>query len=126
MKPFSWLPIFTFLTVVFSTTTFAEPYSVSCGLAIEKLHKARTVLIPFQRAMERARIHERMALSESLSMCAPGGVYSVQRAQRCNKSAWETPQRVKETLEAEDTYLQGRRVFEERLAWVEKVCLLEP
>ncbi len=125
MNPFSLLVILS-LMVVSSATTYAEPYSVSCGLAIGKLHKARTVLIPFQRAMERARIHERVALSESLSMCAPGGIYSVQRAQRCNQSTWEAPQRVKETLEAEDVYLQGRRVFAERLAWVEQVCLLEP
>ncbi len=125
MNPFSLLAIIS-LMLVSSATTYAEPYSVSCGLAIEKLHKARTVLIPFQRAMERARIHERVALSESLSMCAPGGIYSVQRAQRCNQSTWEAPQRIQETLEAEDVYLQGRRTFEERLAWVEQVCLLEP
>ena len=114
------------LTVVSSVTTYAEPYSSSCGRAIEKLSKSRKALIPFQRAMERARIHERVALRESLSMCAPGGVYNVQRAQRCTQSSWEAPQRAIETLEAEDAYLQGRRIFEERLAWVEKVCLLEP
>ena len=75
--------------------------------------------------MERARIHERVALGETL-VCVPGGIYSVQRAQRCSRATWEAPQKIKETLEAEDVYLQGRRVFEERLAWVRQVCLLEP
>ena len=125
MNAFSLLAILS-LMAVSSATTYAEPYSTSCGLALEKLSKSRKILIPFQRSMEGARIHERVALSESLSMCAPGGIYSVQRAQRCNQSTWEAPQRVKETLEAEDLYLQGRRTFEERLAWVKQVCLLEP
>ena len=125
MKPFSLLALVSVL-LMFPATTYAEPYSVSCGLAIEKLSKARKALVPYQRAMELARIHERVVLTESVVMCAPGGVYSVQRAQRCNQSTFEAPQRVKETLEAEDAYLQGRRTFQERLAWVEKICLLEP
>ena len=125
MHPF-FLTAMICLIVVSSAITFAEPYSASCGIALEKLHKARTVLIPFQRAMERARIHERVALSESLSMCAPGGVFSVSRAQRCNQATWEVPQRKKETLAAEHAYLQGRRAFEKQLAWVKQVCLLAP
>jgi hypothetical protein len=76
--------------------------------------------------MELARIHERVALSETLLTCMPGGIYSVQRAQRCSQATWEAPQRIKETLEAADVYLQGRRAFEEQLAWVRQVCLLEP
>ncbi len=124
MNPFCLLAIIS-LVLVSSTTTFAEPYSASCGTALEKVSKARKALIPFQRAMERARIHERVALGETL-VCVPGGIYSVQRAQRCSRATWEAPQRIKETLEAEDVYLQGRRVFEERLAWVRQVCLLEP
>ncbi len=124
MNPFYLFAIIS-LVLVSSTTTFAEPYSASCGTALEKVSKARKALIPFQRAMERARIHERVALGETL-VCVPGGIYSVQRAQRCSRATWEAPQRIKETLEAEDVYLQGRRVFEERLAWVRQVCLLEP
>lgn len=113
------------LIMVSSATTFAEPYSASCGTALEKLHKARTALIPYQRSMERARIHERMALGE-LTVCTSGGIYSVQKAQRCNQATWEAPQRIKETIQSEDDYLQGRQVFEEQLEWVKQVCLLEP
>jgi len=125
MNPFSLLAMIC-LIVVSSATTWAEPYSASCGTALEKLHKARTALIPYQRSMEQARIHERVALSETLMMCMRGGIFSVERAQRCNQTTWEAPQRIKETLEAEDVYLQGRRAFEAQLAWVERVCLLEP
>lgn len=113
------------LIMVSSATTFAEPYSASCGTALEKLHKVRTTLIPYQRSMERARIHERMALGE-LTVCTSGGIYSVQKAQRCNQATWEAPQRIKETIQSEDDYLQGRQVFEEQLEWVKQVCLLEP
>lgn len=125
MNPFSLLAMLS-LILVSSATTFAEPYSASCGTALEKLHKARTALIPFQRSMELAQIHERVALGETLMMCTPGGIYSVERAQRCNQTTWEAPQRIKETLEAEDVYLQGRRAFEEQLEWVRRICLLEP
>ena len=124
MNPFCLFAIIN-LVLVCSTPTFAEPYSASCGTALEKVSKARKALIPFQRAMERARIHERVAMAETLA-CVPGGIYSVQRAKRCSWSTWEAPQRIKETLEAADVYLQGRRVFEERLEWAKQVCLLEP
>jgi hypothetical protein len=124
MNPFYLFAIISFV-LMGSASTFAEPYSVSCGIALEKLSKARKALIPFQRAMERARIHERVAWGKTLA-CAPGGIYSVQRAQRCSQSTWEAPQRLKETLEAEDVYLQGRRVFEEQLERTRRICLLEP
>ncbi len=124
MKSFCLFVIIS-LVLICSTTTFAEPYSASCGTALEKLSKARKVLIPFQRAMELARIHERVALGETW-VCVPGGIYSVQRAQRCSWATWEAPQRIKETLDAEDVYLQGRRVFEERLERAKQICLLEP
>ena len=124
MNPFYLFAIISFVLLC-SAPTFAEPYSASCGTALEKLSKARKALIPFQRAMERARIHERVAFGETL-VCVPGGIYSVQRAQRCSRATWEAPQRIKETLEAEDVYLQGRRVFEERLERAKQVCLLEP
>ena len=124
MNPFCLLALIS-LVLVSSTTTFAEPYSASCGTALEKLSKARKVLIPFQRSMELARIHERVALGETW-VCVPGGIYSVQRAQRCSQSTWEAPQQLKETLEAEDVYLQGRRVFEDQLERTRRICLLEP
>ncbi len=124
MKSFLLLAIIS-LMLLCSAPAFAEPYSVSCGAALGRVSKARQALIPFQRAMERARIHERVALGETL-VCVPGGIYSVQRAQRCSQATWEAPQRIKETLEAADVYLQGRRVFEERLERAKQVCLFEP
>jgi hypothetical protein len=124
MNPFYLLAIIS-LMLVSSNGTFAETYFASCDAALEKLHKARNALIPFQRSMEHARIHERVALGETLT-CGPGGIVSVQRAQRCSQSTWEAPQRIKETLEAEDVYLQERRAFEEKLEWARQVCLLEP
>ena len=125
MNPLYLLAIISVM-LVSSTTTFAEPYYTPCGAALEKLHKARKALIPFQRSVELARIRERVALSESLWLCAPGGIFNVKRAQRCSQSTWEAPQRIKETLEAEDVYLQGRRAFEEKLEWVKQVCPVEP
>ena len=124
MKSFCLFAIIS-LVLVCSAPTFAEPYSASCGTALGKLSKARKVLIPFQRAMELARIHERVALGETW-VCVPGGIYSVQRAQRCSWATWEAPQRIKETLDAEDVYLQGRRVFEDQLERTRRICLLEP
>ena len=124
MNPFFLLAMLC-LVLVSSSPTWAEPYSASCGTALEKLHKARTALIPYQRAMELAQIHERVALGE-LMVCTSGGIYNVQKAQRCNQATWDAPQRIKETIQSEDDYLQGRQVFEEQLAWVKQVCLLEP
>jgi hypothetical protein len=125
MKPFYLFAIIS-LMLVPSTTTFAETYFASCSTGLEKLHKARKALIPLQRAVERARIRERVTLSESVWLCAPGGIVSMQRAQRCSRATWEAPQRIKETLEAEDVYLQGRQAFEEQLAWARRVCPVEP
>jgi hypothetical protein len=124
MNPFYLFAIIG-LMLVSSTATFAETYFASCSTAREKLHKARTALIPFQRSLERARIHKRVALGETLT-CASGGIHSVQRAQRCSRATWEAPQRIKETLEAENVYLQGRRAFEEQLEWIKQICPLEP
>ncbi len=124
MNPFYLFAIIS-LMLVPSTTTFAETYFASCSTGLEKLHKARNALIPFQRSMERARIHERVALGETLT-CGPGGIVSVQRAQRCSRATWEAPQRIKETLEAEDVYLHERRAFEEKREWTKQLCLLEP
>lgn len=124
MNPFYLLAIIS-LVLVSSTATFAATYFAPCSTALEKLHKAQNTLLPFQRALERARKHERVALGETLT-CGPGKFYSVQRAQRCSRVTWEAPQRMKETLEAEDAYLQERRAFEEQREWIKQICLLEP
>ena len=124
MNPFYLLAIIS-LVLMPSTATFAETYFASCSTALEKLHTARNALIPFQRSMERARMHERVALGETVT-CGPRGIVSLQRAQRCSRATWEAPQRIKETLEAEDVYLQERRAFEEKREWTKQICLLEP
>ena len=124
MKPFYLFAIMSVMLVP-SATTFAEPYSISCGKALEKLHKTREILIPFQRSMERARIHERITLAESL-FCKPGGIYSASRTERCRHARWKAPERIMETIETEDIYLQGRQIFAEQLEWTKQVCLLEP
>ena len=124
MNPFYLLAIISVM-LVSSTTTFAETYFGSCSTALENLHKARNTLIPFQRSMERARIHERVALVETVT-CGPGGIVSLQRAQRCSRATWEAPQRIKETLEAADVYLQERRAFEVKLEWIKQICPVEP
>ena len=124
MNTFRLFAIISFVLMC-SASTFAEPYSVSCGIALEKLSKARKALIPFQRAMERARIHERLALVETLS-CGPGGIFSVQRVHRCNRAKVDVSKKIKEALTIEEAYLEGRKVFEERLGWANQVCLLEP
>ena len=124
MNPVYLLAIIS-LVLVSSTATFAGTYFASCGTALEKLHTARNTLIPFQRSLERARIHERVAVGETLT-CGPGKFYSVQHAQRCSRATWEAPQRIKATREAEDVYLQERRALEEKLGWIKQICLLEP
>ncbi len=125
MKPFYLLAIISVM-LVSSTTTFAEPYSTSCGTALEKLHTARETLIPFQRSLEQARIHERDALAKETLFCKPDGIYSVSRTKRCNHARWEAPERIMKTIEAEDVYLEGRRVFAEELEWTKQICLLQP
>ena len=124
MNPFFLFAMIS-LMLVSSTATFAETYFGSCSTALENLHKARNTLIPFQRSMERARIHERVVVGETLT-CGPGKFYSVQHAQRCSRATWEAPQRIKATREAEDVYLQERRALEEKLGWIKQICLLEP
>jgi hypothetical protein len=112
MNPFYLVAIIS-LVLMPSTATFAATYFASCSTALEKLNTARNALIRFQRSMEHARTHERVALGETVA-CEPGGIVSLQRAQRCSRATWEAPQRIKETREAQEVYFQERRAYEEK------------
>lgn len=118
------LSVVSFLLVP-PTMTFPAPYNPSCGTALEKVHKARKALIPYQRTMELAKARERKAYGE-LSICTGGGIFSVDRAVRCNEATWQAPERTSKVIEAEDQYLQGRKTFEELFEQARQECLLEP
>jgi hypothetical protein len=103
----------------------AEPYSPSCETALETLHKAREVLIPYRRTMELARARERGAYGE-IAICTGGGTFSAQKALPCEMAIWQAPERTKKVIAAEDQFLQGRYVFEELFERAKQTCLLEP
>jgi len=103
---------------------FPQPYHHSCGTALEKVHKARKALLPFQRTMELAQARERRAYGE-LTICTGGGVYSVDKAVRCNEATWRAPERTRKVIDAEDQYRQGRKAFEELFEQARLECLIE-
>ena len=103
----------------------AEPYSPSCETALEKLHKAREVLIPYRRTMELARAREHGAYGE-IAICTGGGTFSTKKALRCEMAIWQAPDRTKKVIAAEDQFLQGRYAFEELFERAKQTCLLEP
>jgi len=103
----------------------AEPYSPSCETALEKLHKAREVLIPYRRTMELARARERGAYGE-IAICTGGGTFSAQKALPCEMAIWQAPERTEKVIAAEDQFLQGRYAFEELFERAKQTCLLEP
>ena len=105
--------------------TFSEPFSFSCGMALEKVHKARNALMPYKRTMELARAREREAYGE-LTICTGGGIFSVEKATRCSEATWQAPERTKQVIDAEDQYLQGRKAFEELFEQARIACLFEP
>jgi len=105
--------------------TFPEPYNPSCGTALEKVYKARKALMPYQRIMELARARERKAYGE-LTICTGGGIFSINKAVRCNEVTWQAPEQTRKAVDAEDQYLQGKKVFEELFEVARQECLLEP
>ncbi len=124
MRPFCILTVLS-LALLAPSLTVAEPYSVSCGIALGKVVKARKALIPFQRTMERARSKEQIALAEMVT-CVRGGTFSLRKARRCTHATENAPRYIQETLTIQNEYLQGRQVFEERLEWAVQTCLLKP
>jgi hypothetical protein len=115
----------TLLFCVWAFPGFSEPYSPSCESAVEKLHKARQTLIPYQRTMDLARARERGAYAE-LAVCTRGGIFNVRKAYACNDASWQAPQRTKEVIAAEDAYHQGRKEFEKVFEQARTVCLRKP
>lgn len=113
------------ITVLSPPTAFTQPYNPSCGTALEKVHKARKALLPYQRTMELARARERKAYGE-LTICTGGGIYSVDKAVRCNEATWQAPERTIKVIDAEEQYRQGRQTFEELFEQARQECLLEP
>lgn len=103
----------------------AEPYSPSCETALEKLHKAREALLPYRRTMELARAREHGAYGE-IAICSGGGIYTAQKALRCEMAIWQAPEQTKKVIAAEDQYIQGRFAFEELFERAKQACLLEP
>lgn len=117
------LPLLLFLS--WTCPAGSEPYSPSCGLAIEKVIKARKNLIAYQRTLQLARSRERLAYAD-LAVCAGGGIFSVGRAVACNQASWKAPTRTKELIEAEEEYLQARNEFEKSFEYAGNSCLLVP
>ncbi|WNM61867.1 hypothetical protein [Candidatus Nitrospira neomarina] len=103
----------------------SEPYSPSCGLAVEKVIKARKNLSVYQRTVQSARSRERLAYAD-LAVCARGGIFSVSRAVACNQASWKAPARTKELIEAEEDYRQAKHEFEKSFEYAENSCLLSP
>ena len=113
------------LMLMLATHTHAEPSSPTCGGALERISKARKALLPLRRNLELSRASEVGAFGE-LTVCTGGGLYSVNRALRCNEAQWQAPERTKDTIAAEDQYRQGRQQFEELFEQAWQVCFLEP
>ncbi|MGD9852905.1 MAG: hypothetical protein AB7T38_16770 [Nitrospirales bacterium] len=124
MKKNYFVMVMLFVLVV-PNSGLSEPYSPSCGAAIEKVSKAGQDLVPFQRIMELASARERQAYGE-LTVCTGGGLYSVNKAAACNEATWKAPERTKEVIEAEDHYQQGRKTFEELFEQAKRTCLVAP
>lgn len=122
---FSCIGTLILLLVAWTCPAFSEPYSPSCASAVENVIKARKDLLPYQQAMDLARSYERQAFAE-LAVCTGGGIFSVTKAFACNDASWQAPQRTKEVIVAEDTYLQGRKAFEEVFERARQTCLVEP
>lgn len=117
------LPFLLFL--IWTCPAASEPYSPSCGIAVEKVIKARKNLIGSQRRVQSARNQERLAYAD-LAVCAGGGIFSAKRAIACNNASWKAPTRTKEVIEAEEDYLQARNEFEKFFEYAGEACLFTP
>ena len=124
MKLFSSLAILS-LAVVFSTPTFAQPYSPSCAITLERIETARKALVPFRRTMEMARAHQSGAYGEA-EACVAGSRVGVDTPVYCSQSQWHSPKPDTFALAAIDQYRQERQTFEELFQQAKQICLLEP
>ena len=117
------LPLLLLLT--WTCPAGSEPYAPSCGLAVEKVIKARKNLITYQQTLQLARNRERVAYAD-LAVCAGGGIFSAGRAVACNYASWKAPRQTKEVIEAVESYLEARNDFEKSFEYAENSCLLTP
>ena len=124
MKLFSPFAILS-LAVVSFTSAFAEPFSPSCEIALEKIEIARKALIPFRRTMEMARAHQYGAYGEA-EVCVAGSRVGGDKPVTCSKSQWHSPKPDKIALADIDQYRQERQAFEELFQQTRQICLLEP
>lgn len=113
------------LFLIWTWPAASEPYSPSCGIAVEKVIKARKNLIAYQQTLQSVRNQERLAYAD-LAVCAGGGNFSAKRAIACNEASWKAPTRTKEVIEAEEDYLQARNEFEKFFEYAGEACLFTP
>lgn len=113
------------LLLTWTCPAVSEPYSPSCGIAVEEVIKARKNLIVYQRTLQSARNRERVAYAD-LAVCAGGGIFTSGRAIACNRASWKAPTRTKEVIEAEEDYLQARNEFEKSFEYAGESCLFTP
>ncbi len=123
MKPLYHLAMIS-LAVMSSAPTFADPYSPSCAIALERIDKARNALIPFRRSMEMVTAHEYGAHAEAL-ICIADDRIKGNPPMRCQKSQWRAPKPHKYDLAAVEQYRQERQAFEDLFKHARQICLLE-
>jgi hypothetical protein len=124
MKHFSSLAMFSF-AVLSVTPTFAEPFSLSCEMALEKIDTARKALVPFRHTMEMARAHQYGAYGEA-EVCDTGNRVGGNTSVICSKSQWHSPTPDTFALADIDQYRQERQAFEALFQQARQTCLLEP
>lgn len=99
-SPAIGLPLLLLLT--WTCPAGSEPYSPSCGLAVEKVIKARKNLIAYQQLLQVARNRERLAYAD-LAVCAGGGIFSVGRAVACNQASGRPQRKRRKSLKLKRT-----------------------
>lgn len=124
MKLFSSLALI-ILAVVFPTPMFAEPYSPSCEIVLDRVETARKALLPFRRTMEMLRAHQSGAYGEA-EACVAGSRGGKDTSVYCSKSQWHSPKPDTFALAAIDQYRQERKSFEELFQQARQICLREP
>ncbi|WP_447964601.1 hypothetical protein [Nitrospira sp. Ecomares 2.1] len=114
------------LLVAWAWPAGSEPYAPSCGIAVEKVIKARKNLTGYQQTLQSSRNRERIAYADLKVLCARGGVFNLGKAVACNQASWKAPTRTKEVIEAEEDYRHARNEFEKSFEYAGQSCLLTP
>ncbi len=117
-------PVIISLLLLSTPTTFAEPSSSSCEIALGKIDVARKALLPFRRILEMVSAHEHRANGEAA--CVGKGHWKMDKPIGCREMQWQAPPPTKGDLAAVDQYRQDRRAFEDLFTQAKQICLLEP